>query len=62
MTSNVWDEIAYSFLNFNGGTVKVWDWISNVIPHFIMDVIFNAGTTDVCLKNNLPKLARLAVW
>ena len=31
---NVWDEITYSFLNFNDCTVEVHDWISNFIPHF----------------------------
>ena len=24
----------YSFPNFNGATVKVWEWINNFIPHF----------------------------
>ena len=37
---NVWDEITYPFLNFNGSTVEVQEWIlSNFIPYFIMDVI-----------------------
>ena len=31
--------ITYPFPNFNGGTVEVWEWVSNFIPHFIMDVI-----------------------
>ena len=31
---NVWDEITYPFPNFNGGTVEVWEWLSNFIPHF----------------------------
>ena len=35
----VWDEITYPFPNFNGGTVVVWEWLSNLIPYFIMDVI-----------------------
>ena len=35
----VWNEITYPFSNFNGGTVEVWEWISNFIPHIIMDVI-----------------------
>ena len=40
MASNVWDEITqYPFSNFSGCTVDVWEWISNFIPHFIMDVI-----------------------
>ena len=39
MPSEVWDEIIYPFPNFNGCTVKVWECISNFIPHFITDVI-----------------------
>ena len=37
--SKVWDEITYPFLNFNGCTVEVWEWINNFTPHLIMDVI-----------------------
>ena len=37
--SKVWDEITYPFPNFNGGTVEVWEWLSNFIRHFIIDVI-----------------------
>ena len=36
--SKVWNEIIYPFPNFNGATTEVCEWISNVIPHFIMDV------------------------
>ena len=32
-------EITYPFLNFNGATVDVQEWISKFIPHFMMDVI-----------------------
>ena len=39
MLSKVWDKITYPFLNFNGYTVEVCDWICNFIPHIIMDVI-----------------------
>ena len=39
MCSKVWDEITDPFPNFTGGTIKVWEWISNFIPHFVMDVI-----------------------
>ena len=39
MPSNVWDEITYPFPNFNGCTVKVWDWLNNCIPHETMGVI-----------------------
>ena len=33
--SKVWDDITYPFPNSNGCTVEVWEWKSNVIPHFI---------------------------
>ena len=29
MPGKVWDEITYQFLNFNGRTVEVYEWISN---------------------------------
>ena len=32
-------EITYPFPNFNGATVEVWEWVSNLTPHFTMDVI-----------------------
>ena len=37
--NNVWNEIAYPSRNFKGYAVEVSEWISNFIPHFIMDVI-----------------------
>ena len=37
--SEMWDKITYPFPNFNGATVEVWEWISNFISHFVMDVI-----------------------
>ena len=39
MPSKEWDEIAYPSANFNPTTVDVWRWISNCIPHYIMDAI-----------------------
>ena len=30
----MWDEITYPFPYFNGVTVEVWEWISNLIPHY----------------------------
>ena len=42
MSSKVLDKITYPFPNFNGPTVEVWEWISNFIPHFIIDVIIYA--------------------
>ena len=38
-TSGMWDEITYPFLNFNGSTVEVCEWISKFTPHFVMDII-----------------------
>ena len=38
---NVWGEITFPFPNFNGATVEVWEWISNFIPHLIMDLIIH---------------------
>ena len=35
----MWDEIIYPFPN--GTTIEVWEWISNFISHFIMDIITN---------------------
>ena len=34
ISSKVCDEITYSFPNFNGATVEVWEWVSNFIPHY----------------------------
>ena len=39
MVSKMWREIAYPFLNLNSCIVEVWEWISNFIPRFILDVI-----------------------
>ena len=41
MYHEVWDEISYSFPNFNGAAfeVEVWEWISNFIPLLIGYVI-----------------------
>ena len=35
----MWDEIIYPFPNFNSWTVEVWEWISDIIPHFIGHMI-----------------------
>ena len=35
----MWDEITYPFPNFNGTPIEVWEWISNFIPCFVIDVI-----------------------
>ena len=39
MPGKVLLEIIYPFPNFNGATVEVWELLSNIIPHFMMDVI-----------------------
>ena len=39
MPRTAWDEIIDPFLNFNGCTAEVQEWISNFIQQFIMDVI-----------------------
>ena len=38
MPSKVWDEITYTFPNFNGSAVEMWEWISNFIRNIIMVV------------------------
>ena len=30
----IWDEITYTFSNFNRTTIEVLEWMSNFIPHF----------------------------
>ena len=39
MTSKAWGEIINPFTNFNGATVEICEWISNFMPHFLIDVI-----------------------
>ena len=39
MHSKVRNENTYPFPSVNGRCVEYWEWISNFIPHFIMDVI-----------------------
>ena len=47
MLNKVWDEITYPLPNFKGSTIEVWEWISNFIPHYIMDDIILYGWCDV---------------
>ena len=35
----MWDEVTYPFTDFNGGTVKVWKWVSIFVLHFTGRVI-----------------------
>ena len=39
MSSKVWKEITYPFPIFNGLTVEDWEWISDFIPRFTMDMV-----------------------
>ena len=38
----VWDEITYPFLNYNGCTIDVWEWINKFVQHSILDVIIHS--------------------
>ena len=42
MSNKLWDEITYSFINVNGGSVEICGWMSNFISHIIMDAITNS--------------------
>ena len=44
MPRKVEDEITYQFPNFSGYTVEVWEWISNLVPYIIIDVITYPNT------------------
>ena len=35
----MWDAITYPFLNFNGATIEVCEWISKFKPHFTGHVV-----------------------
>ena len=50
----MWNEITYPFPNFNGGTVEVWEWISDIIPHF-------TGACDYLSMLGL-KLIHISEW
>ena len=43
MPSQVWHEIINSFPIFNGCIIEVCEWVSNLIPHIIIDVITYPG-------------------
>ena len=48
MPSKVWGEITYPFPNFNGAAVEVWEWMSNFILLFLMDVITHPCSGYIC--------------
>ena len=37
----VWSEFTYPFPNFNSAINEVWEWKSNLIPHFTGNAIIN---------------------
>ena len=39
MLNKVWDEITYQLPTSHGCTIEVWEWLSNLILHTIIDVI-----------------------
>ena len=43
MPSKDRDDITYPFPNLHGTAVEVWEWISNFIAHFIMQLLIHAG-------------------
>ena len=55
--SEEWGEIIHPFPNFNGGTIGVWEWISNFITLFIMDVL----TYVCCELNRLSQMGHCCV-
>ena len=65
MHGKMWDKITYPFPKFNDGTVEVWEWISNFIPHFIMGVIFlsilGSKITHVRIKGPLDGITPACV-
>ena len=60
MPRKVWDEITCPFPNFNSSTVEVWEWISNFIPHIIMDVI--TVETPYNTNGGVQKIPDRAIW
>ena len=53
----MWDKITYPFPNFNSFPVEVWKWISNFIPHIILDAIIfhvsKSGYRLITIKSSL---------
>ena len=47
--------IIYTFQNFNGATVEVWEWISNLIPHLLdMWLLIHAGIKLIHVDKGVP--------
>ena len=52
----VWNEIAYSFSNFNRASIEVWEWISNFIPYskWACDYLFILGLKLNHVSDGVP--------
>ena len=46
----MWDEITYLFPNFNGATVKVWEWINNFHPGPTYNLLLSLFSRFGCLQ------------
>ena len=55
-TQEVWDEITYPSSNFSGCTIEIWEWISDVILYFIMDLITSKSGIEVKPCVNIIKV------
>ena len=55
----VWNEITYPIPNFNSCTIKLWEWISNFIPHFAGHVITDQCWDYVCKQSHWEQLDSL---
>ena len=65
MNRKVGDETTYPFLNCNGCTVEVQGWISNFIPHFIVDVvtmIFQISMLELKLNHGATGISYISVY
>ena len=67
----MWDEIPHPFPNFNGATVEVWEWISDLIPHLYngcsyLSMLESKFTHDSkwgpCIVNHKNTLWVLTPW
>ena len=56
MLSEMWDDITYPFSNFNGCTIKVWEWII-LSSHTMMDVHY----IDVIMGVIASQITRLSI-
>ena len=43
MPSEIWYETTDPFANVNGCAFEVWEWVSNYIQYFIINVIAYTG-------------------